>query len=302
MNVAEAKELLSFHSGRNSDINNPKWKNGFLGSLRPFRGTLIEDNFIEVMECMSVLADELGKSSLDRNLVNDIIGIIHLARAWSEPEGMLGRNHLLTVEQTEQLREWIFIIEEALCYLLEGCVEEAFFDYEEYLRERQKNSQTYAGTWIEELDMHQKQAQEGIREFKENDIDRIMEIWLNGNIQAHNFIKKEYWQNNYETVRQMLPQADIYVYEQNKQIFGFIGLTGNYIAGIFVDGNARNKGIGTQLLNRIKMGRNHLTLHVYKKNQRAVNFYRREGFVIQTVQTDENTGAEELEMVWNSEI
>ena len=49
MDKAEAKELLSFHSSRNSDIHNPKWINGFLGSLRPFCGELRKDNFIEVI-------------------------------------------------------------------------------------------------------------------------------------------------------------------------------------------------------------------------------------------------------------
>lgn len=142
----------------------------------------------------------------------------------------------------------------------------------------------------------------GIRKFRENDIDRVMQIWLDGNIQAHDFIQEGYWQSNYETVKQMLPQADICVYEQNKKILGFIGLTNNYIAGIFVDENARHKGIGTQLLNQSKKDRNRLTLHVYKKNKRAVNFYLREGFVIRAVQTDENTGEEELELVWNNEI
>ena len=44
MDKETAKTLLSFHSGRNDDINNPKWENGFLGSLRPFCGELIESN------------------------------------------------------------------------------------------------------------------------------------------------------------------------------------------------------------------------------------------------------------------
>ena len=40
MDKNEAKELLSFHSTRNEDIDNMKWEKGFLGSLRPFRGEL----------------------------------------------------------------------------------------------------------------------------------------------------------------------------------------------------------------------------------------------------------------------
>ena len=49
MEKDEARKLLSFHSGRNSDIHDPRWKNGFLGCLRPFCGELREENFIEVM-------------------------------------------------------------------------------------------------------------------------------------------------------------------------------------------------------------------------------------------------------------
>ena len=52
MDVKEAKERLSYHSGRNEDIHNPKWEHGFLGSLRPFQGELRKENFIDVMECL----------------------------------------------------------------------------------------------------------------------------------------------------------------------------------------------------------------------------------------------------------
>ena len=64
MDKAEAKELLSFHSSRNSDIHNPKWINGFLGSLRPFCGELRKDNFIEVMECLKALKDEFTTATV----------------------------------------------------------------------------------------------------------------------------------------------------------------------------------------------------------------------------------------------
>ena len=50
-----------------------------------------------------------------------------------------------------------------------------------------------------------------IRKFEENDIDLVMQIWKNENIKAHNFISKEYWENNYEYVKEILPTAEIYV-------------------------------------------------------------------------------------------
>ena len=52
-----------------------------------------------------------------------------------------------------------------------------------------------------------------IRAFEENDLTAIMQIWLDTNIKAHCFIPKEYWTDNYEMVRSVLPQAEIYVYE-----------------------------------------------------------------------------------------
>lgn len=132
MEVMEAKEILSFHSGRNSDFNNPKWKNGFLGSLRPLQG-LNRDNFIEIIECLRTLKEEIVSPCIDKEIVADIVGIIHLARSWASPQGMLGRNHLLTEEQTNDLLAWVDIIEGCFMYLLEGDEEDAFMDYELYL-------------------------------------------------------------------------------------------------------------------------------------------------------------------------
>ena len=133
MDIDEAKELLSFHSGRNSDIDNPKWENGFMRSLRPFGGELHKENLIEVMECLKVLKGELSGSAIDRNIVADIIGITYLTRIWASPGGMLGSNHLLTENQTKHLLTWVDIIEECLMYLLDDAEEEAFLYYEDYM-------------------------------------------------------------------------------------------------------------------------------------------------------------------------
>lgn len=138
-----------------------------------------------------------------------------------------------------------------------------------------------------------------IRKFKETDINCIMKLWLETNIYAHNFIDEKYWQSNYEQVRQMMPEALIYVYEEDS-IKGFIGLSGNYIAGLFVEANSQSKGIGKALLDYIKGINKELFLHVYKKNERAVRFYIREGFSVEGELTDINTNETELAMKWES--
>ncbi len=95
-----------------------------------------------------------------------------------------------------------------------------------------------------------------------------------------------------------MPQAEVYVYETEGKIKGFLGITGEYIAGIFVDKTAQSRGIGKQLLDHAKKGKTHLTLQVYQKNKRAAAFYRREGFFIQQEAVEENTGEKEFLMAW----
>lgn len=137
-----------------------------------------------------------------------------------------------------------------------------------------------------------------IRDYKNQDIDRIMDLWLNANISAHSFIKSEFWKSNYNAVKSMLPSATVYVYEENNVIQGFIGLIDTYIAGIFVSQEFQSKGIGKSLLNYVKDKNKALSLNVYKENYRAINFYLRERFTVFSEQIDENTGAIELKMNW----
>ena len=137
-----------------------------------------------------------------------------------------------------------------------------------------------------------------IRDINKQDVDKVMELWLNTNMAAHSFIESEYWISNYENVREMMMEAIIFVYEVNDEIQGFIGLMDNYIAGIFVSKQSQSKGIGKKLLDYVKNEKDALTLSVYKENERAVNFYLRESFVPVEESIDENTGKLELKMSW----
>ena len=125
-----------------------------------------------------------------------------------------------------------------------------------------------------------------------------MEIWLAANLQAHCFVPAEYWTGNAPQVRRQLPQAELHVYEAGGAVQGFAGLQGDYLAGIFVDGPARSRGVGRQLLDRCKVLHPVLTLHVYRQNPRAAAFYRREGFRALEADTDPDTGEAELLLEW----
>ena len=139
-----------------------------------------------------------------------------------------------------------------------------------------------------------------IRKLQNVDINKVADIWLKTNLEAHDFIPGQYWTSNYEAVKKMLPQAEVYVYEDNKIIQGFVGVRDEYIEGIFVSDKMKSHGIGKALLDYIKDKKARLQLNVYQKNVRAISFYQREGFTIQSEGLDEFTGEKEYVMEWNS--
>ena len=137
-----------------------------------------------------------------------------------------------------------------------------------------------------------------IRKLQKADINRVADIWLKTNLKAHFFISEQYWISNYEFVKELLPQAEVYVYEDDKMIQGFVGLNAEYIEGIFVSDEMQSCGIGKLLLDYIKDKKERLQLNVYQKNARAISFYQREGFIIQYEGLDEATGEKEYTMLW----
>ena len=137
-----------------------------------------------------------------------------------------------------------------------------------------------------------------IRKMQNIDIDRVADIWLKTNLKAHYFIPEQYWTSNYESVKEMMLQAEVYVYEDDKMIQGFVGLNDEYIEGIFVAEEMQSCGIGKLLLDYIKDKKVRLQLNVYQKNTRAISFYQREGFIIQCEGLDEATGEKEYTMLW----
>ena len=139
-----------------------------------------------------------------------------------------------------------------------------------------------------------------IRKLQKTDINRVADIWLDTNLKAHDFIPAKYWKNNFQLVKEMLLQAEVYVYEDNKIIQGFVGVRDEYIEGIFVSDKMKSHGIGKALLDYIKDKKARLQLNVYQKNVRAMSFYQREGFTIQSEGLDEFTGEKEYVMEWNS--
>ena len=50
-----------------------------------------------------------------------------------------------------------------------------------------------------------------IKVLQKADIERVVDIWLDTNLKAHYFIPGQYWKDNIDLVKEMLPQAEVYV-------------------------------------------------------------------------------------------
>lgn len=139
-----------------------------------------------------------------------------------------------------------------------------------------------------------------IRKANKVDINRVMDIWLQANLEAHNFVDPNYWKDNFAVVKQEIQSADVFVVEVKNEIVGFAGLKEDYLAGIFFDQKVRHQGLGTELLNYLKHRYPQLILDVYQKNLAAINFYRKNGFKIIQEKEYQNQNLNEYQMMWKS--
>lgn len=139
-----------------------------------------------------------------------------------------------------------------------------------------------------------------IRDLKQNDIDKIMKIWLESTIKAHDFIPEKYWQDNFNAVKNIyIPQSKTYVYEEDEEIKGFISiLNDDFIGALFVSPNEQGKGIGSKLIEYANNKFDNLKLAVYKQNEKSVDFYIKKGFEILSKEINEDSGFEEYIMIY----
>jgi putative acetyltransferase len=138
-----------------------------------------------------------------------------------------------------------------------------------------------------------------IRSNKKTEIDKLVEIWYKGSLIAHDFIDKDYWKSQQmEMEKKYIPMSETYVIGNEKDVVGFVSMVDNYLAALFIDVKHQGGGYGKGLLNFIKSQRENIQLKVYKKNNKAVDFYLKNGFVIKEELLDEQTSEEEFLMEW----
>jgi ribosomal protein S18 acetylase RimI-like enzyme len=76
-----------------------------------------------------------------------------------------------------------------------------------------------------------------------------------------------------------LDRAELWVVEEEGRVVGFAGLSGSELTHLYTDPSARNRGVGSALLDHAKTRRpERLELWVFQQNEGARRFYERHGF------------------------
>ena len=132
MTPEEAIEKLGFHSGRDSRIEDPRWKTGILSTLRPYDGTLKTDAMDEVLACVLALSEMLDEGdTIPRDVMSDLWAIVHLGRLWGTDEGgMLRRNNLISDADLKTLDGWLDSLSLAVLSFLDHAPDSAIREIE----------------------------------------------------------------------------------------------------------------------------------------------------------------------------
>ena len=141
-----------------------------------------------------------------------------------------------------------------------------------------------------------------IQKAEMQDMESILDIWLNASLQAHDFIPASYWEQQLLPMRDLyLPLAENYVIKENQTVAGFASLLKSeaVLAALFITPHQQGLGYGTALIDFFKQHCDELHLNVYTENIAAVNFYQQQGFKIISQAMDQNTGHAELSMTWS---
>ncbi|MDE1549107.1 N-acetyltransferase [Jeotgalibaca caeni] len=138
-----------------------------------------------------------------------------------------------------------------------------------------------------------------IREAREEELDRLIEIWLDASRQSHSFIDSSYWEENVGVMRGLyLPLSQNTVIEDEGEIVGFLSMMGEELAALFIDPRYQQQGYGQQLLRFVQAHQETIALSVYAKNKNALSFYQKHHFLMIEECVDEPTNEIEYRMKW----
>ena len=146
-----------------------------------------------------------------------------------------------------------------------------------------------------------------IRDYEDSDKQRLLEIYDAAIPLAHDFLDKSIRDQERQTCEECFDIGDsqTFVLEIDGNVVGFSTLFSSpkseiIISGFVIDPQFQGNGRGKMLMEDIqkKMSKHTIKLAVYEKNQKALNFYMKNGFEETSSASENPESPKYLVMEW----
>lgn len=107
MDTEYAKQRLMIHG---SPVDNDKeWGKCFLGQLKPYRGTIDDAVYMDIVNCLLALTKELSpRKAIDANVAGAMQGILYIANRWvCDPKSSLRKSGKISDKEIVRLKKWL---------------------------------------------------------------------------------------------------------------------------------------------------------------------------------------------------
>lgn len=136
-----------------------------------------------------------------------------------------------------------------------------------------------------------------IRNYHENDLDDVLDIWEQASRIAHSFLPVDFQAQERKNIPELyMPNAETWVIEQMDRVIGFIALLGNEVGALFVLPEFHGTGAGWALMDKAQEIHGTLEVEVFKENPIGRLFYRKYGFILMHEKIHEATGEKLLRL------
>lgn len=136
-----------------------------------------------------------------------------------------------------------------------------------------------------------------IRQYKETDLQAVLESWEIATRLVHKFMSDEFITQGLKDIEKVyLPITDTWVVEFNGEVKGFIALMGNEIGALFLLPDYHGEGAGRALMDKAQSLHSTLEVEVFKVNLTGRKFYAKYGFDLLKETLHEPTGQQVLRL------